>query len=281
MNVDFPIVQTIKARHSVRTYDDRPLSEETKDRIKAYIATLSSPFSAKPAFHVLETKSDAGGQKLGTYGVIRGAKNYIGATVSPGDLAEEALGYSFEKLILYMTSLGLGTCWLGGTFQRGQFASAMAIEEGDLFPAITPVGYPAQKKRLADSLIRTAAKSDQRKDWSELFYLNDFSHPLTKSGAGAFSVPLDMLRLAPSASNKQPWRIVQVENAFHFYKAQTPGYGEKYEFDIQKVDLGIAACHFHLTALEQGLQGTFEKLSPSAAQLPDDVCYIFSFVPRT
>jgi nitroreductase len=37
-------------------------------------------------------------------------------------------GEVFETIILYATSLGLQTCWLGGTFQREAFARSLKLE---------------------------------------------------------------------------------------------------------------------------------------------------------
>ena len=277
MNLDFPIEKTVKARSSVRTYEDRPLTSETKAQINKYIGTLSNPFSADVSFRLLESKTAANGDKLGTYGVIKGAKDFIGATVAEGEFALEALGYSFEKLILYAASLGLGTCWLGGTFKRSEFTKAIAVKDNELFPAISPIGYPLGRKRLVESLARRIAKADIRKDWSELFFKNDFSRTLTQADAGDFAFPLEMLRLAPSAVNKQPWRIIQTENAYHFYKTKAPE-SSRASLDIQRVDIGIAACHFHLAALEKNLPGRFEKLPAPDISTPEHEQYIFSWV---
>lgn len=278
MKLDFSVEQAVRARYSVRSYEERLISEKEKEQLKAYIQTLSNPFAVTVSFRLLESKAAANGEKLGTYGMIKGAKDYIGATVAEEELALEALGYSFEKLILYAASVGIGTCWLGGTFKRSEFALAMEIKENELFPAITPIGYPLKKKRLTESIVRKVVKADQRKEWNEIFFKDDFFHPLTKEEAGEFAFPLEMLRLAPSASNKQPWRIVRSGKVFHFYEAKLPGYSEKLTLDIQRVDIGIAACHFHLAALEKGLEGRFEKLSGPEIQLPEHMHYIFSFV---
>lgn len=279
MKMDFPVEQTIKARHSVRTYEDRPLSVQEKEKLNTYIRSLSNPFSVPVNFHLLETEEAVNAKKLGTYGMIKGTKTFIGAAVPKSEFALEALGYDFEKLMLYAVSLGLGTCWLGGTFQRSEFAAAMHIQSNELFPAICPVGYPAGKKRLVESLVRMSAHSDQRKTWDSLFFKTDFCSPLTEAEAGTYAFPLSMLRLAPSASNKQPWRIVLTENALHFYEAKTPGYGNSFTFDIQKLDIGIAACHFHLAAMEKGLNGKFTKLPEPDITAPEHTQYIFSWVP--
>ena len=45
------------------------------------------------------------GEKLGTYGVIKGATLYVGATISNETYSLEALGYDFEQFVLYAASL--------------------------------------------------------------------------------------------------------------------------------------------------------------------------------
>ncbi len=73
--------------------------------------------------------------------------------------------------------------------------------------------------------------------------------------------PLEMVRLGPSASNKQPWRIVKHDRFWRFYLRRTPGYREDLIkrildlCDLQRLDMGIAMCHFELTARELGLEG--------------------------
>lgn len=51
--------------------------------------------------------------------------------------------------------------------------------------------------------------------------------------------PLEMMRKAPSATNKQPWRAVVEDGCVHFFEQKTCGYA-KDGVDIQKADLGIA-----------------------------------------
>lgn len=276
MEMDFPIEETVKKRHSVRSYLERPVSADQKEQIQTYIAGLSNPFSIEVSFHLLENKPSASGEKLGTYGMIKGASDFVGASVAPGELGLEALGYSFEQLILYLTSLGLGTCWLGGTFDRSGFSAAMKLKKGDLFPAISPIGYSQEKRRVMDSMARWIAKSDQRLSWDTMFFKGDFSHTLTQAEAGEYAFPLEMLRLAPSAGNKQPWRVVQDRSTYHFYEMRSMK-DNKLGIDIQRTDVGIGACHFHLAAQERNLPGLFVKLSEPEIQKPEQMRYLFSW----
>ena len=84
-------------------------------------------------------------------------------------------------------------------------------------PAITPVGYAAEKPSFHEQLMRSTMKSARRKPWKELFFRADFKTPLTEADAGAYAEPLELLRLAPSATNAQPWRVVMDGQFFHFY----------------------------------------------------------------
>jgi len=276
--MEFPIEKTVKTRYSVRTFKNQPLSSDTRAKLESYITTLSNPFAAGVTFRMLESKTAVNGKNLGTYGMITGATDYFGATVSPGDLALEGLGYEFEKLVLYAASLGLGSCWLGGTFTRSEFAQAMHVQDSDIFPAISPIGYPADKKSLKESLVRKFVKADKREKWEDLFFNMNFSSPLSQTEAGDYAFPLEMIRLAPSASNKQPWRIVKDGKSYHFYKTTAPGYSDKLGFDVQLVDMGIAACHFHLAAMEKDLAGGFKVLPAPAIAVPENTRYIFSWV---
>ncbi len=276
MKMDFPIEETVRKRLSVRSYLERPVSADKKEKIKNYIARLNNPFSVEVSFRLLENKPSSSGEKLGTYGVIKGASNFVGASVAPGELGLEALGYSFELLILYLTSLGFGTCWLGGTFDRSGFAAAMKLKKGDLFPAISPIGYSQEKRRMMDSMARFIAKSDQRLPWDTLFFKDDFSHTFTQAEAGEYAFPLEMLRLAPSAANKQPWRVVQDRDTYHFYEMRSMK-DRKLGIDIQRTDVGIGVCHFHLAAQERDLPGQFMKLPEPEIQKPEQMCYLFSW----
>ncbi len=280
MTIEFPVEKTVRNRYSVRTYRDTAISPEIWATLEAYIRTLSNPFGAKVTFRTLHTDAAASNRKLGSYGMIKGAREYLGAIVSDSPLSLESLGYEFENLILYAASLGLGTCWLGGTFTRSEFEKAMDSKEGDIFPAISPIGYAADKKSLTEVLSRKFIKADQRKPWDSLFFLNNFVSPLSPEEAGEYSFSLEMLRLAPSASNKQPWRVVKCGDNYHFYEAKTPGYSSVHGYDMQRIDMGIAACHFYIAAKDKGLPGEFKILMPPALELPENTYYSFSYESR-
>ncbi|OPZ94455.1 MAG: Nitroreductase family protein [Firmicutes bacterium ADurb.Bin419] len=278
MNIDFSIEEAVRKRYSVRNYSGQKIEEDKRKALEVFIASLDNPFGKKVNFHYFDMEDTGEKQKLGTYGVIKGAKNYIGTTIKLEPMALEALGYELEAVILFLAHLGLGTCWLGGTFDRKGFAAAMKIGEGELFPIITPYGYAAEKKHIKEIAMRKLIKADHRKNWDELFYMNDFNTPLHKEEAGDFAFALEMVRLGPSASNKQPWRILLKDGAWHFYEYKEPNYSSIFSYDIQRVDIGIAAAHFDFSVKEKGLKGQFKTETNAGIISPKNVEYAFSWI---
>lgn len=276
MKLSIPIVETIQKRHSVRTYQERTLSTQDREALLDCISRLDNPFGIPVHKYIIEKKLRADGEKLGTYGVIKGASTFLGVSIPNVELAPVAAGYEFENLILYATHMGLGTVWLAATFNRDSFSHAMNIPKEELFPAISPVGYPAARRSLTETLMRSTMKSSSRKAWESLFFQQDFITPLTENMAGDYAIPLEMVRLAPSAKNAQPWRVRKDENGYHFYVTYKSGLSESEEL-IKRVDLGIALSHFHQTVMEHRLTGNFEFMSQEDVKLPENVHYIISW----
>jgi nitroreductase len=256
---DKPIQDIIRNRHSVRTYSLEILDKALKNKLEKYASEINGPFTSKLRLELIDSLdfAEVAGKKMGTYGVIKGAKTFIAAATHKEEHSMEQLGYCLEKLMLYAASLGLGTCWMGGTFKRSQFAELVGLKEDEILPVVTPVGYPAEKRAFVESMMRRLAGSDNRKPWSELFFDGSFDKPLTKEAAGQYADVLEMVRLAPSASNKQPWRILKQGNEYHIFLAETKGYANALGFNMQKIDIGIAMCHFEMTAEEKGMVGHF------------------------
>ncbi|KAB3531325.1 nitroreductase [Alkaliphilus pronyensis] len=276
---DKPITEIIKNRISVRTYENQQLNVETVSKLMKYCNEVEGPFDVKVRFKLIDDLHaiEKLGDKVGTYGVIKGAKGYIAAAVENKDYNLEQLGYTLEKIILYATSLGLGTCWLGGTFKRSGFEKIIQLKENEILPIVTPIGFPSSKKRTIDSFMRFAAGSNNRKEWSEVFFHENFNTPLKKEAAEQYYVALEMVRVAPSASNKQPWRVLKTDDGCHFYISHTLGYGKALGFDIQRIDIGIAMCHFEMTMKELGETGSW-ALVPQNKKLSSEMNYVVSWL---
>jgi len=276
------IIETIKTRKSCRTYCNRAIEPEKLTELRQFLAlNTKTPFGSKVRFLVIDFNEMEISElkNLTTYGVIKGARQFIVGGVQRQPRAMEDYGYCMERSILKATSMGLGTCLLGGTFKRSGFADKINIREGELLPVISPVGYPRDKRSIVDRIFRMFASSDKRKPWYELFYLYDIDTFLDRENSGSFDIPLECVRIAPSASNKQPWRIIKDrdQNAFHFYLKRTPGYENIIKnIRLQDVDMGIAMCHFELSARELDLKGDWSVNEPQSKK--EGMEYIVSWI---
>ena len=278
MTFSSSVIELIKRRYSCRAYQQRAIAEETQRALSDFLVSRrEGPFGTRGRFTlVASTGADQASLKgLGTYGFIKDAPGFIVGSVEKGSKAFEDFGYLMEHIILRATDLGLGTCWLGGTFSKSRFAKKIALARNELMPAVASVGYIKEGCQAQDR-IRRLARSSHRLPSEALFCEGSFGKPVPEGGAGPYVDALEMVRWAPSASNKQPWRIVHTEGGWHFYLERTKGYGKGslvYSLlrlaDLQRVDLGIAMCHFELVARERGLAGSWVLAEPNIS-LPSE-----------
>lgn len=263
------ILDLIRGRRSVRTFAAKEIPTEVLENLMTYADGITNPYGVPVWFKLLNAKENGLSSP-----VISGGDWYIGGGVEECPYFAEAFGYSFETLVLYAQSLGLGTTWIGGTMNRGSFERAMELLDGEQMPCVTPLGYAAEKMSLRETLMRKGVKAENRAKFEEVFFDGSFSKPLTRERAGRLAEPLEAVRLGPSAVNKQPWRVVVTEDAAHFYVKKLKGLPVA---DMQKIDMGIALCHFALTAEELGIAAEFVILD-SGMPTSVDAEYIASYL---
>lgn len=302
-----PVSEIIQQRYSCRAYDKRSIAPEQAGCLAAFAAGIKAgPLGTALRFELAVALEDDGQalRGLGTYGLIRNPAGFIIGAAGPGEKNLEDFGYGMEAVVLHATSLGLGTCWLGGNFTRSSFARKIGAAKDEIVPVVAAMGYPVEGVRDRD-LLRKAAGSDRRLPWEALFFrsaadhsgqpaqpakasiskgAHGFGEPLSVEDTGPYAVPLAMVRLAPSASNRQPWRVVQDQGCYHFYLQRTPNYGRgTLPFtllglaDLQRVDMGIAMCHFELAARELGLEGQWVAGEPDLPKSGETTEYVVTW----
>ena len=279
MTTSTSVVGTITRRFSCRTFSGEPIGEGARRNLaEAAAAMRTGPFGSRLRFLIAAATAEdsAALKRLGTYGTIRGATAFIIGAAEPRGMYLEDFGYAMERLILKATDLGLGTCWLGGFFTRGSFSRRIGAAPGERIPSVAAVGRILDLEDARDGLFRRRTGGSRRKAWEVLFHDGGFDVPLAREAAGAYASPLEMVRGAPSASNRQPWRVVRSGASWHFFIRRTPGYPPRISRilmgieDLQRVDSGIAMSHFELAAREQGLAGRW-VVRPPSFPLPDEL----------
>jgi nitroreductase len=273
-----PVSELMRERFSCRSYLRKPIDEGTVTRLGAFLEGLGpGPFGTPTRLRLLAaTAEDERALKgLGTYGMIRNPQGFIVGAMGPGPKNLEDFGTLMERSVLEAADLGLGTCWLGGSFRKSRFSKSIGVSGDETVPAVASVGYSADAERSGGWAGR-AIKRSTRLAPEKLFFSGGFDRPLGAEGSGALAPALEAVRWAPSASNKQPWRLIRQDGRWHFYLQRTKGYGKGLlgklspMADVQRIDLGIVMCHFEMAARELGLEGTWELADPGIGR-PDDL----------
>ncbi len=255
MDYNRDITEIMKERHSSRTYTDRSIESEKQKQLRSAMKELRT---IDYRFALIDYKPEDG-VKLGTYGMIKGASAFLVGIMSASLAGDKEaglnFGYAFEHLILKATDIGLQTCWMAATFNSKDIRKFIQINVGENIVMVSPVGYE-EKPRMMEKVTRFSAGSDKRRSWSELFYDAEVDVPLTRERAGDYAKILDLVRVGPSASNKQPWRMIMSEDGFDLYAGDS-GYKEMKGQKISKThnDIGIAKAHFELGAQHFKLVG--------------------------
>jgi nitroreductase len=280
MNFEKDLTELIRSRFSCRNFRNKKLDYSTRDELDRICKSANKGlFGEKLSlFFVERTGNDQREIHSGGFEYIINPLYFIAGKIENTKYAYESFGYILEQIVLKATDMDLGTCWIG--YFNPPYFYEVQLCPGEVFPAIIILGYPAEKATHADIFkIRLFAGGGNRRKWDKLFFIKDFNNPLTKDVAGIFCEPLEMLRLAPSSGNTQPWRVVKEADAniFHFYKQVV-----SFHYELKKlhnIDIGIAMCHFDLVAGNAGLYGTWEDLNPDI-KMSGNTEYIISWVEK-
>lgn len=253
------IAQAIAARHSTRTFTGEALDDSECAVLDKVIAEKKTPFGNR--FHIFRRVfADKGATKPGTYGMITSCRDYLLLTYDPSDeMSVLSAGYAAECAVLEATRLGLGSCWIGGTFNRVDFEKSIQIPEREALSAVIAIGHGCEKRRLIDRLSGMIAGSDKRKPFDSLFSIE----------GDEFRPSLEAMRLAPSARNLQPWRAFADGTTIHFYRTEQSPY--------TLLDCGISLCHFNIAEKYHGFDGVFFSYD---ASVHPKLKYVISYSRR-
>ena len=145
---------------------------------------------------------------VGSYGKVTGtplSAAFVGRAPAGEDVPDDvqaAAGYLGEGFILEATRLGLGTCWIAGSFDHAGAAKLVELDPGEQVVAVTPLGYPTLQQTGGERLLRTMVKASARLSVEKL------APGILDGGWPQWAVSaVQAARLAPSGANRQPWRF--------------------------------------------------------------------------
>ncbi|HBE41815.1 MAG TPA: hypothetical protein DDW27_11540 [Bacteroidales bacterium] len=266
------INEIIKSRYSCRTFIQTSLKPADKKNLDSFIIENSKGLGDEAInFRIIEKDVSDKQMKL-NYGMIQGHNTYVLGTSKSSADSRVNYGYLLEKVVLKATEMGLVTCWIG--YFDKSFFNEISIEDGFEIPGIIIAGYSEEKQPYLDKFVRFAINASKRTRWDKLFFDYKSKTPLNPTQTGKYSESLEMVRLAPSSGNTQPWRVFfdETENEFHFFKKPI---SKRYESrGLHDIDMGIALSHFELMSLQNDLSGKWLKHANGIVRTMDDLQYI-------
>lgn len=259
------LTEAIETRKSIRTYDrHKPLTDIQLSVITEAISQANGESGGLFRCAWATTDGDSVFRPA-TYGTIRDAAGFIPVAFDiSSPQAALTVGRIIERLVLQLTSAGIGTCWLGGTFKAASFSSVIKTDDTNKVNIVIACGNAAEKLRLRDRLTRSLFRCTSRKPFDELF-TDPNGDPI--SADSCWRPMLAAMRLAPSAMNAQPWRVVVDNDKAHVFGIIRNG--------LNYVDMGIGMEHIAISAAENGI--TICDISDKAyASLRKNLTYICS-----
>ena len=205
----------IASRHSVRDYDDAPITQNQIDELRCFIEVINRNYDLDFSLHLNE---DIFSRWILGYGFIKNCKNYLRFAGKDTPDLNEKVGYYGEMVILKAQQLGLNTCWVGGTYRKKDALDETASSRLVLVAAIgvgKTMGKPAKSKP-----ITSYYEGENVPSW--------------------FVKGMEAVALAPSAVNQKKWHFVYLGEDQVTAKSEGKHFNE--------VDLGIAKLHFELGA---------------------------------
>lgn len=220
------LTEAIYARHSVRRYRDVPLSEEVAARLREEIEACNAAGSLR--IRLIENESEALGGFLARRAGFVNARNYFALVGERARDLDERAGWFGEHLALFAQTLGLNTCWVGGSYNALAARRAAKLERGETLVCILAVGYGAEAGEAHESRpLREVFRSDRTlPEW--------FGHGLKAA------------LLAPTAMNQQRFRFTLLPDG----RVAAKSMGGM----CSHIDLGIVSYHFQLAAGEDSFR---------------------------
>ena len=228
----------IENRVSRRKFEKESITGRDKETIISLIKQLNEQSGLTMEF--VEDGSSAFQKLRKSYGLFTNVRSLVLMKGKKEDKnLKEKIGYYGEDLVLSITDLGLGTCWVGGTFDKEEFT----INSNEELACVIVVGKVTVPS-LTEKMVRSATHR-KIKSMEERIISNEPLPQWVQNG-------MKSVLLAPSAKNTQKVTFKYEGNIL------SASIVDDYAMDL--IDLGIAKRHFELEAggkFELGNGGVF------------------------
>ena len=210
------LYETIFHRYSCRSYDMSPLPDNVLADIASYFEQLQPMLPEMRAKLVFTTPDHV--ECIQTWK----APHYAVLYTDEHHLNYENIGFVGQMLDLYLQSKGYGCCWLGLGRLDDTAGTLPKTIDGLQFSIMLAFGRPAHPA------LREPA---------------DFKRKALSEIADTEDTRLEVVRLAPSAVNSQPWFFRHDGDILHLYRIRFDPVRTRLYGKYNRFDMGIALAH--------------------------------------
>lgn len=244
---ELTMLLAINSRKSIRKYKDEKVSPEQFEKIKTIIKNVKPLFDNIP----MEVLLVEDGKKItDTYTGLMSkytkvnAPHYLAFTSEIQEGHLENIGFIGEQIVLRLTELGIGTCWLGSAIKQELFKTIFNVKEKQSYIILVAFGNPT-------TLLKPVTNR-KRFDKSKI---------ITGSYDNKYETIIKSLIDAPSAINSQPWKLCIKDNKFDLFLENKNILTKKMLKDTNRIDMGIGLSHLYTSAIELGYEVDLKKTS--------------------
>ncbi|MGL5313945.1 MAG: nitroreductase family protein [Peptostreptococcaceae bacterium] len=232
-------IDACNVRVSRRSYIDKEINLDEISSLLKMIEEVNRNTQLSIQF-VKDGKEVLNGFKA-SYGMISGVNSFI-ALVGNKDIEnyKQQLGYYGEMLVLEATSIGLSTCWLGGTYNKKECENLINIKDNEEVVCIVAIGYTDKDLSIKEKVVKNLNKKKKSVEEMLVSKNNDIPSWVYSGVENALN--------SPSAVNKKPIVYEYTDKGVEAVIAK-PNHG------YEEVDLGISMLHFQLGAIKEGHSG--------------------------
>ena len=244
--MDNSLFQAIFKRKSIRKYEIAPLDEATLRDISDRMAQLKRINQEIK----IEIKVVAGSLVKNLLPIKAPHYLLVSSENKEGYLTN--VGYMLQQMDLYFSSNGMGSCWVG----MARPAKSIALEMKYEFVIAMAFG------EAEETLHRESILEFKRKTVEEITN--------THKEDSLF----EATRLAPSATNSQPWLFAKEEREIHVYCIKSNLLKALIYEKMNRIDVGIGILHLSLSLEQEGKGVEFVQNHQAMNNNPKGYYYI-------
>lgn len=226
---------SIFKRQSIRKYEDKPIEADVLESIKGYLKNIE-PLIPNVAIKMTIVERDMF-NKIVKGRFIVSAPYYLIITSEEKEGYLLNAGYMVEQAVLHLTTLGIGSCWLGGGKEQKEVAYTL--------PYVAAIAFGYGEGDIYRQSLE-AIKRNKISDWAT-------------GDTERYISLLEGVRVAPSAVNSQTWTCQATKEKIRWFNKKDNIVKRKLLGKMIEINMGIALSHLVICGKAENKTVTFEK----------------------